>query len=121
MKKESKEIRQHNIITTARYEMSAIEMDLVFCLLSMLKPNNEDGLKYFIDVRELENITGRNWNYQQLQDATYKLNERVYQYQDDKKLVQFSILQSAEYLKGTGTIELMIAEKAKSFLLDLKE
>ena len=31
------EIRQHNAITTARYEMTACEMDIVFYLLSLLK------------------------------------------------------------------------------------
>jgi plasmid replication initiation protein len=112
------EVRQHNIITTARYEMSAIEMDIVFCLLASIE---QSKIKYVIDIKELEKVTKRAWNYSQLQDATYKLNQRVYQYEDNRGYIQFSLLQSAEYIRGTGTIELMISEKAQPYLLDLKE
>lgn len=113
-----KEIRQHNAITTARYEMSACEMDLIFLLLSKLKPKN--GLTYQIDVKEIEEKTGRQWNYNQLQEATEKIGSRMYVIEDNEKLTQLWILGSAIYLKGEGKIELTISEKAKPYLIDLK-
>jgi len=113
-----KEIRQHNAITTARYEMSACEMDLIFLLLSKLNPMN--GLTYQINVREIEEKTGRQWNYNQLQEATEKIGSRMYVIEDNEKLTQLWILGSAIYLKGEGKIELTISEKAKPYLIDLK-
>ena len=118
MESEKKEVRQHNALTTARYEMSACEMDIMFCLLS--KINSNKGRKYTIYVTDIENQTGRKWNYQQLRKATYKMNSRVYEIRN-KNLLQFSLLASSEYITGTGAIELEISDKVKPYLLDLKE
>ncbi|MFC7671069.1 replication initiation protein [Hymenobacter humi] len=59
------EIRQHNAITTARYEMTACEMDIVFYLLSLLKKEDRVGTFYRVRVLDLQHLTGRQWNYQQ--------------------------------------------------------
>ena len=63
MQEDNKEIRQHNALTTARYEMSACEMDIMFCLLSRL--NSRPEKIYTIAVNEIESETGKTWNYQQ--------------------------------------------------------
>lgn len=114
------EIRQHNAITTARYEMSACEMDIVFSLLSKLTRQDKPGTIYEIRVRELELLTGRSWNYKQLLESTENLNSRVYTIDNGKTLLQVSLLASALYRKGEGTIELEIAERMRPYLIDLK-
>jgi len=113
------EIRQHNVITTARYEMSACEMDLIFCLLSKL--NAQNGNIYKISLSEIENITGRKWNYQQLKEATEKLGSRTYEIDSKERYTQIWMLAGADYLKGEGIIELELTERIKPYLLDLKE
>ena len=118
MQEDNKEIRQHNALTTARYEMSACEMDIMFCLLSRL--NSRPEKIYTIAVNEIESETGKTWNYQQLREATYKMNSRVYEIKGEN-LLQLSLLASAEYITGAGTIELEISEKIKPYLLDLKK
>lgn len=114
------QVRQHNAITTARYEMSACEMDLVFALLSKLSPNDKPGTMYLVRVRELELLTGRQWNYKQLLESTEQLNSRIYHIEDKAKMLQVGLLASAEYLKGKGVIELEISEKMRPYLIDLK-
>jgi plasmid replication initiation protein len=114
------EIRQHNAITTARYEMSACEMDIVFSLLSKLTKHDAPGTIYEIRVRELEGLTGRNWNYKQLLESTENLNSRVYSIETGTTLLQVSLLASALYLKGKGTIELEVSERMRPYLIDLK-
>ena len=44
----------------------------------------------------------------------------MYGIEDNEKLTQLWILGSAIYLKGEGKIELTISEKAKPYLIDLK-
>ena len=114
------EIRQHNAITTARYEMTACEMDIVFYLLSLLKKEDRIGTFYRVKVLDLMAMTSRQWNYQQFQEATSALRGREFIFQDDHRLLQVGLLASAEYLKGEGVIELEISEKIRPYLIDLK-
>lgn len=116
----SVQVRQHNAITTARYEMSACEMDIVFALLSKLSSQDKPGTMYQVRVRELELLTGRQWNYKQLLESTEQLNSRIYHIEDKAKVLQVGLLASAEYLKGKGVIELEISEKMRPYLIDLK-
>ena len=114
------EIRQHNAITTARYEMSACEMDIVFYLLSLLKKDDKPGSFYQVKVKELVQVTGRQWNYQQFFEATSALRSREYVIEDNTRRLQVGLLASAEYLKGEGVIELEVSEKMRPYLIDLK-
>lgn len=114
------QVRQHNAITNARYEMSACEMDIVFALLSKLSSQDKAGTMYLVRVRELELLTGRQWNYKQLLESTEQLSSRIYHIEDKAKVLQVGLLASAEYLKGQGVIELEISEKMRPYLIDLK-
>lgn len=114
------EVRQHNAITTARYEMSACEMDIVFYLLSLLRKEDKLGTFYRVKVLDLMAMTGRQWNYQQFLEATSALRGREYVFQDDHRVLQVGLLASAEYLKGEGVIELEISEKIRPYFIDLK-
>lgn len=116
------EIRQSNIITNARYEMSSCELDLVFCVLSQLKKTDHPSQKYYLHVKDISTITERQWNYQQLREATYNLISRVYEYTNHKgNLVQVSLFSSCEYINGEGVIEVEISDKMRPHLFDLKE
>lgn len=114
------EVRQHNAITTARYEMSACEMDIIFYLLLLLRREDRVGTFYQIRVLDLMGVTGRQWNYQQFLEATSALRTREYIFEDNKRLLQVGLLASVEYVKGEGVIELEISEKMRPYLIDLK-
>jgi hypothetical protein len=88
------EIRQHNAITTARYEMTACEMDIVFYLLSLLKKEDRVGTFYRVKVLDLQHLTGRQWNYQQFLEATSALRSREYVIEDNKRILQVGLLAS---------------------------
>ncbi len=112
------QVRQHNVITNARHELSAVRLDIYFMLLSRLKPG--DNSKYEISVREIESLTGRQWNYQQLKDATSGLIGKVFEIEEEDGLLQVALMSSAKYLKGQGRIQLTVAEELKPYLVDLK-
>ncbi|TXK21243.1 replication initiation protein [Pontibacter qinzhouensis] len=114
------EIRQHNAITTARYEMTACEMDIVFYLLSLIKKEDERGIMYQVKVKDMMAITGREWHYNQFLEATSNLRSREYIIEDEKRVLQVGLLASAEYIKGEGVIELEVSEKVRPYLIDLK-
>lgn len=114
------EIRQHNSITTARYDMSALEMDIIFALLSRLNKDDKPGTMYRLRVQELEKLTGREWNYHRLGIAVDSLVGRSYHIEDGNSWLKVTMLASAEYLKGQGVIELEVSEKLRPYLINLK-
>lgn len=115
-----REIRQHNALTTARYEMSACEMDIVFALISMIKKDDRPGTVYSFHIQDLNALSGREWNYQRLMKSASKLRGREYQFEDEHKIIQVGVLASSVYLKGDGTIELEISERMRPYLIDLQ-
>lgn len=114
------EIRQSNAITTARYDMTALEMDIIFALLSRLNKDDKPGTMYRLRVQELEQLTGREWNYHRLGPAVEALVGRCYHIEDGNSWLKVTMLASAEYIKGHGVIELEISEKLRPYLIDLK-
>ena len=51
-------VRQHNAITEARYEMSALEKNSMYMLLSLLKNEDTPGRIYKIRLIDLKRLTG---------------------------------------------------------------
>ncbi|PWJ53429.1 replication initiator protein [Dyadobacter jejuensis] len=115
-----KEVRQHNLITTARHEFSAVQLDIYFMVLSLIRKGDTAGITYEITVQEIESITGRNWNYQQLREATEGLIGKVFEINEADGLLQVALMSSAKYLRGQGKIQITISDKIIPYLVDLK-
>jgi len=114
------QVRHHNVITNARHELTAVQLDIYFMMLSRLKPGDSKDTKYLISVKEIEELTGRQWNYQQLREATAGLIGKVFEIEEEDGLLQVAMMSSAKYLRGQGKIQLSIAEDLKPYLVDLK-
>jgi plasmid replication initiation protein len=114
------EVRHHNIITTARYDYSACQIDIMFYMLSILRPYDNHETVYRLHVREIENITGRKWNYQQLKEATENMGSKMFEVENEKSYKQIWMFQQVEYLKGMGCVEIRLSEAIRPYLFDLK-
>lgn len=114
------EIRQDNAITTARYDYSACQLDILFYLLSKLKKDDEENKIYSIYVTEIETMTGRRWNYQQLREATADLGSRMFEIETGKLYRQLWIFQKVDYIIGKGCLEISLSNYIRPYLFDLK-
>lgn len=114
---DDKLILQHNAITSGRYDFSACELDIMFMILANLKQGED---RYSIHISDIEAITGRKWNYQQLRLATELMLSRVYQIETAERFTQLVLFQYFDYIKNTGTIEVRLTEKAIPYFFDLK-
>lgn len=117
VKKEDKLIYQHNAITSGRYDYSACMLDILFMILSCLENNKRE---YIISAKDIESITGRNWNYQQLKGSTELIGSRMFEIETPKSYKQIWLFSSIEYLKGTGTFEVILNDKALPYFFELK-
>jgi plasmid replication initiation protein len=114
------EVRQHNAITTARYEYSELQLDVFFYLLSMLKQGKADGV-YEIVVKDLSAITGKEYKYAYLRKATEGMGSRMFEISTPKRLDQLWMFQRVTYVLGEGRIEVEFANPIKPYLFDLKD
>ena len=115
------EIRQHNAITAARYDYSACQLDLLFCLLAQLKKEDSPDIPYRINIGDVERMTGRQWNYQQLQEATADMGSRMFEVESDKTYKQLWMFQKVEYIKGQGCLEIVLSKFIRPYLFELKD
>lgn len=114
------QIRQHNIITTARYDYTACQLDILFCLLSQLKKEDASNTRYVIYIKDIESLTGRRWNYQQLRKATADMGSRMFEVKEGKQYSQLWMFQRATYTEGRGCLEIKLSEDIKPYLFELK-
>ncbi|AUD06775.1 replication initiation protein [Spirosoma pollinicola] len=114
------EVRQHNAITTARYEYSELQLDIFLYLLSILKKDNQNGI-YEIVVKDLSAITGKEYRYGYLRKATEEMGSRMFEISTPKRLEQLWMFQRVAYVLGEGRIEVEFANPIKPYLFDLKD
>lgn len=111
-------VRIHNDLASGRGDFSACMLDVLFYILSDLKK----GERYYtIRAEDIMAITGREWNYNQFRDATESIGSRMFEIETNKSLLQLWLFASVEYIKGTGSIEVELSQKALPYLFDLKK
>lgn len=114
-------VKQHNAITSGRYDFSACQLDVMFMLLANLNKDDVPNKRYNIRVKDIELITGRKWNYDQLKTSTEDLMCRVYEIQLEKSFRQITLFSLVEYLDGTGSFDMVINEYARPYFFELKD
>ena len=107
-------------ITSGRYDFSACQLDVLFMLLALLDESDEVGKEYHIRVKDIELITGRKWNYQQLREGTEDMMSRVFEIQMSQGLRQIVLFTDVQYLDGTGSFFMKINDSARPYFFDLK-
>lgn len=109
--------KQHNAITSGRYDFSQCQLDILFMVLASLK---EDKLTYRIKVKDIELLTGRTWNYQQLKASTEDMGSRMFEIEDAESYKQVWLFSEVSYIKGKGEFEISISDRAKHLFFELK-
>ena len=71
-------LKQHNVITEARYEMSALEKNILYLLMRELDEQDPPGKQYIVDLATLEQIVGP-LTREAIKEATDNLISRDYE------------------------------------------
>jgi plasmid replication initiation protein len=120
-------IKQHNAITTTRYDMSAAEKNIVYMLLAQLRDDDPLRKTYTIRLKDLQEYldkVGQEANREQFEEATKKLVSRVYSIEEENgDFLQLSLVASAKHIRNSNkndTVELEISKSARPYLFQLK-
>ena len=115
-----KKIKQHNTITSGRTDYSACQLDVLFMLLACIEDTDAPKKRYNIRVKDIELITGRKWNYQQLLESNEEMMSRVFKIEEEDGLRQIVLFSEIKYLDGTGSFDMVINEPARPYFFELK-
>lgn len=112
---------QSNAITKAKYEMSALEKNIMYMVMAQIKKGDKTNV-YQVAASDIMLKVGKEVRYDDLQEATRKLITRYFEtVLPNGNLLQGTFVATAEYLKGKGVIEIELSEKIKPFYVELKE
>jgi plasmid replication initiation protein len=119
---DKKKIKQHNSITEARYEMSALEKNIFYMLLAQLKEDDPPEKAYYrISFDELESRLGRKIPVSELIKASQNLVLKPYTIQKETGGVFYaSLVSSMANLPKENAIQLGVGSMIRPYLFDLK-
>jgi plasmid replication initiation protein len=113
---------QDNAITKASYNMSALEKDILFMLISQMNKDDKQGKAYFIEGKELMTRKGEEISFSDFKKASSSLLSRFFETMiDENRLLQSSFISSAIYHKGKGLIEIRVDPNVLPLYCDLKK
>lgn len=118
---DDKLIYQSNVITSARYDFHAAQLDVFFMLLAMIEKGDSPEKFYNIHVRDIEALTGRKWNYQQMFDATAEMGSRMFVVYSKEMAVQLWMFRRVEHVIGSGCINIQINPEMIPYIFELKK
>ncbi|MEI8209900.1 MAG: replication initiation protein [Methylococcales bacterium] len=115
-------VTQANELVESRYNMTMGEQRLIFTMIARIQPEDEDFKPYRISLSELAEFLGINKNhiYADCKKITRKLLEKVVEIQESGRLLQTHWVSSADYIDGTGMVNLTFDPMLKPYLLQLK-
>jgi plasmid replication initiation protein len=105
---------QSNVLTSARYELTKLEKNILYLAMREMKPTDPPGQLYYVSTVELRERTGEEIKYDRLRGTTKKLLGRVLEADlPNGDLLQTHFFSSVQYIKGTGTLEIGIDPKIR--------
>ena len=116
----SKLIRQDNSITNARYDFTACQLDILFSMMGQIHDDDSINKVYTMYAKEIEDLTGRKWDYSQFREATENMGSRMFEIKSEKEYTQFWLFQRVKYIVGQGRVEIKFSEDAIYLLKQLK-
>jgi plasmid replication initiation protein len=115
-------VTQANELVESRYNLTLGEQRLIFTMIARIQPDDEDFKPYRISLNELAEFLGidKNHIYSDCKKITKKLLGKVVEIQETGRLLQTHWVSSADYVDGTGMVNLTFDPLLKPYLLQLK-
>ncbi len=117
-------IVKSNYLVNAEYNLSPIEMKIIYLMAMQVKKGDEDFKTYRMRIRDFQDIVGVDSDalYVRMEEIVQRLMKRIVRVRHENgDLDQFPFLARASHKNKKGIIELKFAPDLKPHLLDLKE
>jgi plasmid replication initiation protein len=115
-------VTQSNKLVESRYNLPLSEQRLILSMIAHIQPDDEDFKPYVISIQEFAEFLNidKNSMYRACKKITKSLLTRVVEIKEKERLVQTNWVSSAEYIDGSGMVDLRFDPLLKPYLLQLK-
>lgn len=118
---DNKLIIQDNALTTARYEMTAIEKNIMYAVMAQIEDTDSPSKYYKISINDISEFTGKRVRKEEFRASLENLLSRtIHIKKPDAEELLITFISSAEYKKG-GYVEIGIDLKMRPYLFALKK
>jgi len=117
-------IVKSNYLVNAEYNLSPVEMKIIYLMAMQVKKGDEDFKTYRMRIRDFQEVVGVDSDalYVRMEEIVRRLMKRIIRVRHENgDLDQFPFLARASHKNKKGIIELKFAPDLKPHLLDLKE
>lgn len=124
MTKQAQVIRKSNELIEARYRLSVNEQRLIFSLISLISPDDEDFQEYIVKIDALAEMFGiekGNGQYERTHEAAKELLKKPLDLSKGKSREFVTWLDYVKYQEGKGEVVVSFHKALKPYLLQLKE
>lgn len=113
--------KSNYFIMNSSYDLSLEEQKIILTLASMVQPEDEEFKLYKFRISDFMDLLGvdTKTKYTEIPKITKELMKKVFEIQEDKKIIQVAWLSSVVYEKGTGYVELEFSPRLKPYMLKL--
>lgn len=103
------------------YDLTLEEQKIILTLASMVRPEDEEFKLYKFKIGDFIKLLGikNKSKYKSIPKVTKELMKKVFEIEEDTKLIQISWLSSVVYDKGLGYVELEFSPRLKPYMLKL--
>ena len=116
----TKKIQENQILKQSRVyskEFTACQIDILYSLLMQL---NEDRRIYTFTKSEIAQLTGRLWNWEDLQDGTKRIGSRMIVIETDEYLEQMWLFGCVDFEKDESHFTVHLNANSIPYLMHAK-
>ena len=114
-------VLQHNAITEAYYDMTAMEKNVFYMLIGQVKRSDKLGRSYSVSVRNLKTHTGRKINHLEFKLLSAKMLSRTLSVRiAGDAFIKFNFLHSSEYVRKNAALKMELSKQIFAYVVDLK-
>ena len=114
-------LRQHNAISEARYDMSALEKNILYLLMAQIKDSDQPGKVYKVCVKTLAREAGP-FSLKELRQATTNLLKQTYRIRaEDGSLLIVGLMTVVAYLDEEQLLKIKISKNILPYFILLKK
>ncbi|WP_157816155.1 replication initiation protein [Spirosoma pollinicola] len=111
---------QSNALTTAQYEMTALQKNIFYTVQSQLGADDLPGKEYLVRVRDIMSVTNTKNPYEDLRKATENMMQKIMTIAVPNGFIQVAPFSSVQYNTNEGTIAICIDSKLRPYLFNLE-
>ncbi|MFD2937621.1 replication initiation protein [Spirosoma flavum] len=110
---------QGNALTTAHYDMTALQKNILYMVQSQLGAEDAPGKEYLVRVRDIMGLTSTKNPYEDLRKSTETMMQKIMTIAVPDGFIQVAPFSSVQYNTKEGTIAICIDSKLRPYLFNL--